>query len=141
MIFLNQDQLNLVSPIAKDLRPSILNKTEVYNLNYLEKTKLFIASYDFLKAIISKVNDENLKKLIGTEFFKCENFYKNLLSLYDRIESEKTSFNHGAIYLKIKNIYILNYKNLDELVIFVAPLGKRVTEFNPDQDAGVIDLN
>ena len=69
-------------------------------------------------------------KKIFNESLELSIKYKSGLEFYKR-----------NIRKKIEKIYLENISKIDELILFINPIGKKVTEYNPDEDGGIIKLD
>ncbi len=129
-----------IEQVANKIRPRELNDTAgFYSLDIKEKLKYFLYAYDFLYR-----TKENMTNKKSTDVIKITNILNNLKECYIEGQNLMYFLNSDRYYGRSKvelttiNLFRDNVDNINKLLIFVYALGKRVTEYDPEEHGGLI---
>lgn len=127
----------IIGKVAKSIRPSILNKSELLmNIKVEDRLLLFINAYNYIKSLIVLVEIREIKDKLNTLVGGLDGKYKLALFCYRDLNSN-IKYGIESIYYTVESQIFDDFNKIQTLIITASELGKKVIEFDPDQFAGV----
>jgi len=134
-MILNEEEMNSLKEVAQTLRPKTLDKDKLAEImSSKDKFDIFIKGYDFIKILNITARKEKIKILLD----KNEDIYDEISPLLLEYNKE-LSFGKEMIFDEMNKIFIDNQENVDEILLLANVLGKRVSIFDPNIHAGVLE--